>query len=56
MSVDTNTPISPKRGMDVVLNTPIDKGFEEPRLNTTRLDMSSPFLSVTKQKKLLTRS
>ena len=53
MSVDTNTAICPKRGMDVVLNTPIDKGFEEPRFNTIRLDMCSPFLVVTKEKSYL---
>ena len=53
MSVDSNTPISPKRGMDVVSNMPIDKGFEEPRLNTTRLDMSSLFKKVTKKESYL---
>ena len=33
MSED-NILISPKRGMDVVVNTPIDKGLEEPGLST----------------------
>ena len=51
MSEDKNTSISPKRGMNVVLNTPIDKGLEEPRLSTTRLDMSSPFIAIAKTEK-----
>ena len=40
MSVDTNTPISPKRGMDAVSNTPIDKGLEKP--NVDNVGMSTP--------------
>ena len=34
MSEDNNILISPKRGMDVAVNTPIDKGLEEPGLST----------------------
>jgi len=40
MSVDTNTPISPKRGMDAVSNTPIDKGLKKP--NVDNVGMSPP--------------
>ena len=48
---DNNILISPTRGMDVVVNTPIDKGLEEPGLSTTRIDMSSPFVAINKTKK-----
>ena len=36
---DNNILISPTRGMDVAVNTPVDKGFEEPGFSTTRIDM-----------------
>ena len=41
MSEDNNTSISPNRGMDVVSNTPIDKGFKKP--NVDNVGMSPPF-------------
>ena len=51
MGEDNNILISPKKGIDVVVNTPIDKGLEEPGLSTTRLDMSSPFIAINKTEK-----
>ena len=36
---DNNILISPTRGMDVAVNTPVDKGLEEPGFSTTRIDM-----------------
>ena len=48
---DKNILISPTRGMDVAVNTPVDKGLEEPGLSTTRIDMSSPFVAINKTKK-----
>ena len=48
---DNNILISPTRGMDVAVNTPVDKGLEEPGFSTTRIDMSSPFVAINKTKK-----